>query len=68
MPDQVDKNMKKVAKLIKSGTVANIKKADKYFNRIMDTLQKRNTNKNTKKNTMKTGGGKRCSYRKSRKN
>ena len=65
MPDQVDKNMKKVAKLIKSGTVANIKKADKYFNRIMDTLQKRNTSKNTKKN-MK--GGKRCSYRKSRKN
>lgn len=61
MPDQVDRNMKKVAKLIKSGTVANIKKADKYFNKIMDTLQKRNTKKNMK-------GGKRCSYRKSRKN
>ena len=42
MPDQdksLEKSMKKVAKYIKSGTPANIKKAEKHFNKVMNTLK-----------------------------
>lgn len=52
MQDVVDKSMKKVAKYIKSGTPANMKKAEKHFNKVMNALEK----KTMEKKTMKKGG------------
>ena len=71
MPQSLDVSMKRLATAVKAG---NIKKAEKLFNKVMNTVEEEHKKKHTsphKNFTFKHAGGKRTrrhKRRKSRKN
>jgi len=68
MPESLEVSMKRVATAVKSG---NIKKAEKYFNKVMNIIEKENKEKKNGQNakhTFKHHGGRRHRRNKSRKN